>query len=160
MSKSKKKYFNHILNSVIAGFGALIGLSFIGLVAEEVGYMLIIAPFGATAVLLFSLPDSPYAKPINIFAGYLIATLIGLIVLKYSSGNWLAVGAGLGATIMFMHLFNVIHPPAGANYFIVIQGQLTVDSIEPIFIGLVGLVVIGIAVKKIRKSISKKYNYI
>jgi CBS-domain-containing membrane protein len=159
MGKSKKKYFNHIIDSALAGLGALIALSFIGLVAEEVGYMMIIAPFGATAVILFSLPDSPYAKPINVFAGYLIATLIGLIVLKYSSGNWLAVGAGIGAIIMIMNLFNVIHPPAGAHYFVVIQGQLTMFSIEPIFIGLVGLVAIGIAVKKIRKSMSEKYNF-
>lgn len=120
---------------------------------------MIIAPFGATAVLLFSIPDSHFSKPINIFAGYFIATLVGLIVLKYSSGNWLSVGAGLGATIMIMHLFNVIHPPAGANYFIVIQGQLTMYSIEPIFIGLVILVIIGITVKKIRKSIAQKCNY-
>lgn len=159
MSKSKKKYFNHIIDSALAGLGALIGLSLIGFVAEEVGYMMIIAPFGATAVLLFSLPDSHFSKPINIFAGYLIATLIGLIVLKYSSGNWLPIGAGLGVTIMIMHLFNVIHPPAGANYFIVIQGQLTMHSIEPIFIGLVSLVTIGIAVKKMRKSIAKKGNF-
>jgi len=120
--------------------------------------MMIIAPFGATAVLLFSVPDSHFSKPINIFAGYLIATLIGLIVLKYSSGNWLSVGAGLGATIMIMYLFNVIHPPAGANYFIVILGQLTMSAIEPIFIGLVSLVTIGITVKKIRKSIAEKGN--
>ena len=159
MPKNKKKYFHHSVNSVLAGFGALIALSFIGYMADEVGYMLIIAPFGATAVLLFSLPDSPYAKPLNIFAGYLIATLIGLIVLTYSSGNWLAVGAGLGATVMFMQLFNVIHPPAGANYFIVIQGQLTMASIEPIFIGLVGLVAIGITVQKVQQSITKKHNY-
>lgn len=156
MSKSKKKYFNHIIDSALAGLGALVGLSFIGLVAEEVGYMMIIAPFGATAVLLFSIPDSHFSRPINIFAGYLIATLVGLIVLKYSSGNWLSVGAGIGATIMIMHLFNVIHPPAGANYFIIIQGQLTMSSIEPIFIGLVSLVTIGITVKKIRKSIAEK----
>jgi len=159
MSKSKKKYFNHIIDSTIAGLGALIGLSFIGLVAEEVGYMMIIAPFGATAVILFSIPDSHFARPINVFSGYLISTLVGLIVLIYSSGNWLPVAAGLGAIIMIMHLFNVIHPPAGANYFIVIEGQLTMYSIEPILIGLVSLVVIGIAVKKMRKSIAEKGNY-
>lgn len=158
MSKSKKKYFNHLIDSALAGLGGLLGSSFIGLVAEEIGYMMIIAPFGATAVLLFSLPDSQFSNPINVFAGYLIATLVGLIVLKYSSGNWLSVGAGLGATIMIMQLFDVIHPPAGANYFIVIQGQLTVHSIEPIVIGLVSLVTIGVTVKKIRKSITDTYN--
>ncbi|WP_373032652.1 HPP family protein [Sulfurovum sp.] len=159
MSKSKKKYFNHIIDSTLTGIGALIALSVIGLVAEEVGYMMIIAPFGATAVLLFSVPDSRFSKPINVFAGYFIATFVGFIVLHYSSGNWLSVGVGLGATIMFMHLFNVIHPPAGANYFIVIQGQFTMYSVEPIFIGLVTLVTIGIVVEKIRKSLADKCNY-
>lgn len=154
-----KKYHYNIIDSFLVGFGAFIGLACIGLVAEEIGYMMVIAPFGATAVLLFSMPNSPSARPVNIFAGYLISTLIGLIVLTYTSGDWLLVAIGLGTTIMLMHLFNVMHPAAGANYIIIVQGQLTLSSIQPIVIGLMSLVIIGISINKIRSLITQKYRF-
>jgi CBS-domain-containing membrane protein len=147
-SNPHKKF--HLLESVIAGVGAFIGLSLIGLIAQKADTMMIIAPFGATAVLLFSAPKSPFSKPLNIFGGYLIATVLGALVLVYTDGGWLSVGTGLGLTIMLMHLAKVIHPPAGANFLIVTQGHLSYYLIEPLFLGLITLIVIGISVDKIK----------
>ena len=148
----KNKYAQHIIQSVFAGIGAIIGLSFIGLIAQETGSMMIIAPFGATAVLLFSLPSSPVSKPLNILAGYLIASIVGAIILTYSDGSWLFIGIGLGMVITLMQLLKVLHPPAGATYLIVTQGVLTVDSIAPVFIGLIILMIMGIGINEIQNS--------
>ncbi len=87
-----KKRILHILESVIAGVGALLGLSLIGLIAQGANTMMLIAPFGATAVLLFSAPNSPFSNPWNIVGGYFISTLIGSIVLTYTSVGWLPIG--------------------------------------------------------------------
>lgn len=147
----KNKNFFHLQQSVLSGLGAIIALSFIGLIAEEAGTMMIIAPFGATAVLLFSLPSSPVSKPLNVFSGYLIASVIGAIILTYSDGSWLYIAIGLGLAITLMQLLNVLHPPAGATYLIVTQGELTLSSIEPVFIGLSTLVIMGMGINKIQK---------
>ncbi|MFA6188682.1 MAG: HPP family protein [Sulfuricurvum sp.] len=148
-----KKRLLHVAESVIAGVGALLGLSFIGLIAQSANTMMLIAPFGATAVLLFSAPNSPFSNPWNIFGGYFISTLIGSIVLNYTDVGWLSVGIGLGLVIMLMHGFKVIHPPAGANFLIVTQGHLSLYLIEPLIIGLITLVIVAMSVERIKKKL-------
>jgi len=146
----------HVAESTIAGLGALLGLSFIGVIAQSAHTMMLIAPFGATAVLLFSAPNSPFSNPWNIAGGYFISTLIGAVVLTYTSVGWLPIGIGLGLVIMFMHGFKVIHPPAGANFLIVTQGHLTLSILEPLIIGLITLVVIAMSVQRIKQKLLMK----
>lgn len=148
-----KKRLLHVAESIIAGIGALIGLSFIGLIAQSANTMMLIAPFGATAVLLFSAPNSPFSNPMNIFGGYFISSLIGAVVLTYTSGQWLPIAIGLGLVIMLMHGFRVIHPPAGANFLIVTQGHLTLAILEPLIIGLITLVIIAMSIERIKKKV-------
>lgn len=148
-----KKRVRHILESIIAGVGALLGLSLIGLIAQGANTMMLIAPFGATAVLLFSAPNSPFSNPWNIVGGYFISTLIGSIVLTYTSVGWLPIGIGLGLVIMLMQVFKVIHPPAGANFLIVTQGHLSLYLISPLILGLITLIVIAMSVERIKKNL-------
>jgi CBS-domain-containing membrane protein len=152
MHPIKKRSFFHFTESMIAGVGAFIGLSLIGLIAQKADTMMIIAPFGATAVLLFSAPGSPFSKPWNIFGSYFIATIMGTLVLVYTDGGWFSIGTGLGLTIMLMHLAKVIHPPAGANFLIVTQGHLSIYLLEPLLIGLPTLIIIAIGIEKIKKK--------
>ena len=147
-----KKRLLHIAESVIAGVGALIGLSFIGVIAQSANTMMLIAPFGATAVLLFSAPNSPFSNPMNIFGGYFISTVIGAVVLTYTSAQWLPIAIGLGLVIMLMHGFKVIHPPAGANFLIVTQGHLTLSILEPLIIGLITLVIVAMSVQRLKQK--------
>ncbi|MFA5215459.1 HPP family protein [Sulfuricurvum sp.] len=152
MHPIKKRNFFHFTESMIAGVGAFIGLSLIGLIAQKADTMMIIAPFGATAVLLFSAPASPFSKPWNIFGSYFIATIMGTLVLVYTDGGWFSIGTGLGITIMLMHLAKVIHPPAGANFLIVTQGHLSIYLLEPLLLGLLTLIIIAIGIEKIKKK--------
>ncbi len=151
---TKPKNRLHLLESIVVGVGAFIGLSLIGMIAEQSNTMMIIAPFGATAVLLFSAPQSPFSRPMNIFGGYFISTVLGAAVLEYTSGGWLSVGIGLGLAIMLMHLAKVVHPPAGANFLIVTQGHLSFYLMWPLFTGLILLIVVGMSVHKIRQKIA------
>ena len=147
-----KRRLLHVAESIIAGVGALIGLSFIGVIAQSAHAMMLIAPFGATAVLLFSAPNSPFSNPWNIFGGYLISSIIGAIVLTYTSAQWLPIAIGLGLVITLMHGFKVIHPPAGANFLIVTQGHLTLAILEPLIIGLITLVIVAMSVQRIKQK--------
>lgn len=149
----KKNRFDHFKESVIPAIGAFFGLSFIGFIAQSVDQMLIIAPFGATAVLLFSAPESQFSKPWNVLMSYLLSTIIGFLILLYSNGEWLAIGGGFGMVIMLMHIFKAIHPPAGANFLIISQGLISLYLLWPLFIGLITLIIIGIGMHKIRKKI-------
>lgn len=153
MHKIKTIRLDSLYDGIFTGVGAFVGLSLIGLIAQSVHQMLLIAPFGATAVLLFSAPESQFSKPWNVLVSYVISTLIGFLILHFSSGDWLSIGIGFGIVITLMHTFKAIHPPAGANFLIVTQGHLTLLLLWPLFAGLITLIIIGMGLHKLRKNI-------
>ncbi len=152
MHKEKKQFSPVFLNGLYAGLGAFFGLSLIGLIAQSVNQMLLIAPFGATAVLLFSAPESQFSKPWNVLVSYTLSTIIGFLILHFTNAQWLAIGGGFGIVILAMHIFKAIHPPAGANFLIVTQGHLSFYLLWPLLVGLLALIIIGIGVDKARKK--------
>ncbi|RYE52351.1 MAG: hypothetical protein EOP18_10880 [Rhizobiaceae bacterium] len=66
----------HTLAHLKSGVGAIVAITLVGLMAVLTGLPMLIAPFGATAVLLFGQPKSPLAQPANIIGGYVLATLV------------------------------------------------------------------------------------
>ncbi len=77
--------------------------------------LLLMAPFGATMVLLYALPQSPLAQPKNIFFGHLLTCALGLLLLHSLGVSPLTLGLGTGLGVGLMMLTNTTHPPAGAQ---------------------------------------------
>jgi CBS-domain-containing membrane protein len=103
-----------MLSHVKSGSGAILGMSLVGGLSSFTGLPLLIAPLGATAVLLFGQPASPLAQPINIFGGYLIAAIVGVTAAIAVPGAWWAAAIAVGVVIALMSMLRVTHPPAGA----------------------------------------------
>lgn len=99
---------------VKSGLGAVAGIGAVGGLASLTELPLLIAPLGATAVLLFGQPGSPLAQPINIFGGYLLATVVAVAAALAFPGFWLAAAIAVGVAIAIMLALRVTHPPAGA----------------------------------------------
>lgn len=99
---------------VKSGLGAVLGIGAVGGMATLTELPLLIAPLGATAVLLFGQPASPLAQPINIFGGYLLATIVAVAAALAFPGVWLAAAVAVGVAIAVMLAMRVTHPPAGA----------------------------------------------
>lgn len=102
-----------------AGCGALVGLALVGLfVLSPVGdlqlglYM--IAPFGATAVLVFAVPNSPLAQPWSAVVGNMLAAVIGVAACLLLHDPALRIAVAVGTTVAATILFRAVHPPAGA----------------------------------------------
>jgi len=75
---------------------------------------LIVAPFGATAVLLFGNPGSPLAQPRNVVLGSGLAALLSVMCVQFlGSAPWV-MGLAVGGTIALGQLLRCLHPPAGA----------------------------------------------
>jgi len=75
---------------------------------------LIVAPFGATAVLLFGNPGSPLAQPRNVVLRSCVAALVSVgCVQLLGSAAWV-MGLAVGRTIALGQLLRCLHPPAGA----------------------------------------------
>ncbi|RDW12743.1 HPP family protein [Paracoccus thiocyanatus] len=102
-----------------AGIGALAGLGVAGLLlltpsADMRLGLSMIAPFGATAVLVFAVPNSPLAQPWSAVVGNCAAALIGVLVCMAAPHPLLCIALAVGLTITAMILLRAVHPPAGA----------------------------------------------
>lgn len=107
---------NRLNMSLIAGLGAAIAI-FVLCVSSDLlhGAVFIMAPFGATTVLVFGLPNSPLAQPKNVIFGHLITALIGLIFLHSFGVTSFSLALATGLGVASMMLTDTTHPPAGAN---------------------------------------------
>lgn len=98
--------------------GAGLGLLLAGLLSRGVvapGLPWLIAPLGASAVLVFGLPASPLAQPWAVVGGNTLAALVGISCLRLLPLPLPVVAAlavALGITAMFA--LRCLHPPGGA----------------------------------------------
>jgi len=75
---------NSIILSIIAGVGASIAigtLSYFDHTFYDIA--LLMAPFGATTVLVFGVPDSPLAQPKNVILGHLLTAFVGVFFVQF-----------------------------------------------------------------------------
>jgi CBS domain-containing membrane protein len=75
---------------------------------------LLIAPLGASTVLVFGVPASPLAQPWSVVAGNVIAAVIGVTAARFIADPYLAGAVAVSATIAITSLLGCLHPPAGA----------------------------------------------
>ncbi|RBW41367.1 HPP family protein [Psychromonas sp. B3M02] len=130
---------------LIAGSGAFLTIYFLLYVGDTLSNItLVMAPFGATAVLVFGLPQSPLAQPKNVIIGHLITAFIGIFFVQFIGVSEidLAVATGLGVSGMLFT--KTTHPPAGANpLLIMMSGQGWLFLITPVLIGSIIIVIMG-----------------
>jgi CBS-domain-containing membrane protein len=109
----------HINRGLIAGIGGLVAIAAVGALTGLVGHPMLMAPFGASCVLIFSVASSPLSQPANVVGGHVVATLVGLILRAFFPNEWWAVAIAVGAAIALMAALRITHPPAGANPLVV-----------------------------------------
>jgi CBS domain-containing membrane protein len=102
-------------SSALAGFlGMLLMQAVLTVVPAGPGLSYLLAPLGASAVILFALPHSPLAQPWSLIGGLLISAIIGALCGAWIQPAFLAVAVALGLAIWVTALLRCIHPPGGA----------------------------------------------
>ena len=102
---------SQILFSYIGSFIGIAALAYLSIVSD---YPLIAAPFGAAAVLVFAVPNSPLAQPRNLIFGNLIGGVVSLLmVYLFGSEPWV-MALSVATAIKVMQLTKTLHPPGGA----------------------------------------------
>lgn len=74
----------------------------------------LLAPLGASAVLVFCVPASPLAQPWSVVGGNMVSAIVGLTAGHLLGTPWLAASVGVGLAIVAMSLTRSLHPPGGA----------------------------------------------
>lgn len=84
---------------------------------------LIVAPLGASAVLIFAVPASPLAQPWPVVGGNTISALVGVAVFQHVADPMIAAGLSVGLAILAMSLCRCLHPPGGAAALTAVIGS-------------------------------------
>ena len=119
--------------------------------------LFLVTSFGSSMVLLYGFPESSFAQPKNVFFGHFLTAFIGILFLNYVSlPIFINIALSVGVAIFFMIIFNVVHPPAGANPIIVIIGGASYEYlINPIIFGSLIVLFFGVVLNKF--ILKKKY---
>ncbi len=133
------------LRCLLAGLGAILAVGLVGGLSLHVGTPLLIAPFGASCVLLFSVPNSPLSQPMHVVGGHVLSTLVALLLRVALPNEWWAVALAVGAAVALMALFRVTHPPAGADPIVVFAADPGFAYlVTPVLAGSVSMVMTAV----------------
>lgn len=140
----------------------LIGISWLGgcLAIGVVAYLatvshatLMLGSFGATCVLVFGFPESPFSQPRNVVAGHVLSSLVGLIFITVIGAHWWSVALAVGTAIAVMQLTRTVHPPAGSNPVIVMLTAPGWDFLlTPTLLGAMILVLVAVFFNNLPKE--------
>ena len=128
-----------------SALGALIGIAFTGgsmhlLLGPGANIPLLVAPMGASAVLLFGVPASPLAQPWSIIGGNLVSATVGVACASLISDPVAAAALAVGVAIAAMFALRCVHPPSGAVALTAVLGGPAIHALgfrfvlEPILI--------------------------
>ena len=124
-----------------AAIGAGLGVLSTGLIAHAVlpgswqTAVFLIAPMGASAIILFCLPSSPLAQPWSVLGGNLIAATSGVVftqLLPHHPASAAALAVLVAISMMFA--LRCLHPPSGAVALTAVLGGDAIHSMGYMFI--------------------------
>lgn len=121
--------------------GSFFGIAALAYISVQTKYPLIAAPFGAAAVLVFAVPESPFAQPRNVIVGNCLGAIVSLVMVHlFGSGPWV-MALAVATTIKVMQLTKTLHPPGGAVALVGVMSHAEWDFlITPVFAGAVVMV--------------------
>lgn len=141
-------------HNVFMGFlGGFLTILLLSVLTQFSDSLWLMAPFGASCVLLYGLWDAPLSQPRNIIGGHFISTFIGLLVYhNIGDSNW-AIALAVGLSISAMVITKTTHPPAGADPIVVIMAGSSWSFLYfPALFGAVVIVLLGLIINNLHPS--------
>jgi CBS-domain-containing membrane protein len=146
---------HHTSEQLVATLGGVLSVSLVLFVTRALlgpqAALLIVPSLGASAVLIFAAPHSPFAQPWAVLGGNLLSALVGVTCWKLVPEPTLAAGLAVGLAIGIMHVARCLHPPGGATALAAVIGGSTVHELgyhyvlSPIAINSLIILIIGIS---------------
>ncbi|MDS0857687.1 HPP family protein [Burkholderia pseudomultivorans] len=114
--------------------GALVGIATVGVTMRVLPGVpglvpLLVAPMGASAVLLFAVPASPLAQPWSIIGGNLVAATVGVACAQWIADPVTAAAVAIACAIGGMFALRCVHPPSGAVALTAVVGGPAIHAL-------------------------------
>jgi len=147
------------LQVVAAWIGAFLGIGLVAALVEALPTLnlLIVGSFGASAVLLYGAPRTPFSQPRNLVGGHLISAAIGVACYRYLPDiPMLQQATAVATAVGLMVATHTIHPPGGATALIAVIGPNAVYELGwgyllLVLMGALTMLVVAIVVNNLVK---------
>lgn len=118
--------------------GAFVGIGLIGYIQSAylpvVDNTFLVGSFGASAVLIYGVIDSPLAQPRNLLGGHVLSAILGVTVNHLVPVPWLAAALAVSSSIVLMQVTKTLHPPGGATALIAVIGTERVKDLGYLYV--------------------------
>ncbi|WP_404376058.1 HPP family protein [Vreelandella aquamarina] len=139
--------------------GAFSGMALIcWLSAEWLSHqLLIVGSFGATSVLIYAAPESPFAQPSHVLFGSVLSACVGVCCYQWLGATPLSMALAVSLSILLMQLTHTVHPPGAAAALIAVAGGSSVHQLGwwyplmPIGSGSIIMLVVAILVNNLAR---------
>jgi len=134
--KFKKLWKYYIWQSFLAAVAL-----FIIVLALDKGKMVVISAMGATAFIVFAMPNAISANSKNVIGGHLVGLILGMIFFFIDIPYFYEFPLVVGVAIFVMAALDVEHPPAVGTALAVLINEVT---IEVVFIIIAAAVILSV----------------
>lgn len=131
-------------------FGTFIGLALVLIAVQYLKELTginewLIASLGASALLVFVLPQSPMAQPWAVIAGNTLSALVGITINHIITEQIIALPLAAALSILGMFILRCLHPPAAAVALIAVLGNVLHYryAFFPVMVDSMLLIVVG-----------------
>jgi CBS domain-containing membrane protein len=118
--------------------GAFVGIGLIGYIQSSylpvVDNTFLVGSFGASAVLIYGVIDSPLAQPRNLIGGHVFSAILGVTMNYLVPVSWLAAALAVSTSIVLMQITKTLHPPGGATALIAVIGTERVKNLGYLYV--------------------------
>ncbi len=144
----------HPVDQIVGGIGTAICLALTVVICSQLPFAhgdlpVIVAPLGASAVLIFAVPASPLAQPWPVVGGNILSTCIGVATVRLIPDLAVAAGVAVALAIVVMSLLRCLHPPGGAAALTAVIGSSGVQDAGYAFalapVGINSIVLVSLA---------------
>ena len=149
MSKEFSDHWKHyVFQCLLASFSVFLIVIVMGL-----DHQVMTASLGATAFIVFALPEKVTAQPQNVIGGHAVGIIcghFGSVLLEIIPGmtvteHALGVGLAVGLAIFVMVVVDMEHPPAAGTAFGIVTSGATLPVVrEVLFFAIVLSVIHGV----------------
>ncbi len=148
-----------VMISIVGAFLATMAASFFSHSILSIdGTSMILASTGASAMLIFGLPNSPASQPWNLVGGNIVSAFVGVSCGLVVSNDILATSLAIPLAMVSMYKLRCMHPPGGATAVTAIVGGASVQNLGyaflliPVFFNSIIILSLALAAGTLREK--------
>lgn len=152
-----------------SGTGAFLGIYLVAVLnrlidSELTAHLFLIGSFGASAALIYGVPQAEFAQPRNVLGGHVLGALIGITLYKVMpEPAVLSSALAVALAVVAMLATRTMHPPAAGTALIAVTGSSNSHVLgytfvlTPVALGAVILLLVGLAFNNLSGNPRRHY---